>query len=637
MPHHLLDDPAFVRALRERDFTVVFALVHAAGVSFNRIAEACALKAERVSQIARGTGSVTALATVERIAVGLRIPGAFLGLAAQPWEDTAVLSTESRHGDDPMKRRNLLRGALAAGLTAPALAALTAARTDVDQTLSPDAPPQDLADLEAAAESYGYGYHGQAPTRVLADLVTDFTTLRPMLAVPQPAPVRAKLCRTAGQMAGMTAIVLHDLGSRQQSRAWFATAARAAAESDDNQLYAWVRAREAMVPLNYGAPKTAADIADQARRAAGTRPTVASTLAAAVAARAYALNHQSEQARAALTAADALMDRLPEEQRSDTWLTYGEQKHHVHLSHAFIALGDTRRARESQQRALELSAPTSTMTRTLLHIDGRGVCSPRRRQRRSLPPYGHRADRAARRLPHRPGPPPRPGPVRSDPRPAPPRTRRMRTARRPRGLNNGPPNCHAGSHRHDGGTARALSENPYRVLQWLRRSPAARLLERLVLDPGALNHESLDTLPQRAGTAYVRGLLVTASILPPRDENLALLTNWVARTVAELPARHANLIRPFAEWHIIRDARRRSARGRYTYAAHKGDCGNVLAAIDFLNWLDSQHLSLRRLQQPHLDIWATDRPTLRSRSIPFLRWSTARRLCPPGLSIEHPT
>ncbi|WP_326794026.1 hypothetical protein OHA79_52390 (plasmid) [Streptomyces sp. NBC_00841] len=64
------------------------------------------------------------------------------------------------------------------------------------------------------------------------------------------------------------------------------------------------------------------------------------------------------------------MDQLPESERSDTWLTYGEQKHHVHLSHAYTTLGDTRRAHESQQRALELSAPTSTMTRTLLHIDG---------------------------------------------------------------------------------------------------------------------------------------------------------------------------------------------------------------------------------------------------------------------------
>ncbi|WP_328983098.1 hypothetical protein OG258_53525 [Streptomyces mirabilis] len=363
-----------MRALRERDFTVVFAIAHDAGISYNRIAEACALKSERVSQIARGTTAVTALAIVERIAGGLRIPGALLGLAAQPWEDTAVLSTEPDHGeDDPMKRRNLLRGALAAGLTAPALAALTAARTDVDQTLSPDTP-QDLADLEAAAESYGYGYHGQQPTKVLADLVTDFTTLRPLLTVPQPAPIRARLCRTAGQMAGMTAIVLHDLGSRRESRAWFATASRAAAESGDDQLRAWVLAREAMVPLNYGAPRAAAELADRARHAAGTRPTAAATLAAAVAARAYALNHQSEQARAALAAADALMGRLPEGERSDTWLTYSEQKHHVHLSHALTTLGDSRGARTSQQRALELSAPTSTMTRTLLNIDG-AACS----------------------------------------------------------------------------------------------------------------------------------------------------------------------------------------------------------------------------------------------------------------------
>ncbi|MEU5637490.1 hypothetical protein ACH47C_33635 [Streptomyces rishiriensis] len=61
----------------------------------------------------------------------------------------------------------------------------------------------------------------------------------------------------------------------------------------------------------------------------------------------------------------------------------------------------------------------------------------------------------------------------------------------------------------------------------------------------------------------------------------------------------------------------------------------VLAAINFLNWLDTQHLSLSQLQQRHPDTWAIGRPTLRSRSIPFLRWSTARRLCPPDLVIEH--
>jgi hypothetical protein len=73
-----------------------------------------------------------------------------------------------------------------------------------------------------------------------------------------------------------------------------------------------------MDPLNYGAPEAAAGLSERARRVARHRPTAAATLAAAVAARAYALKHQSEQARAALEAADALMDALPEGGRADT-------------------------------------------------------------------------------------------------------------------------------------------------------------------------------------------------------------------------------------------------------------------------------------------------------------------------------
>ncbi|MGW2692313.1 hypothetical protein ACWC3Y_10680 [Streptomyces sp. NPDC001296] len=370
VPHRLFSDPSFVAALTTRDFSAVFARAHSAGLSFYKIGEACGMKAERVSLVARGQAAVTALDTIERVADGLRIPGAFLGLAERPWEDSCrPTHPESDDGDDPMNRRLLLRGALAAGLTTTALTALTNTRDSVDQALAADTTPADLSDLEAAAEAYGYGYHGQPPTRVLADLVADFAELRPFLDTPQPVATRIRVCRTAGQMAGMAAIVLHDLGARREARAWFSTAAAAARESGDRQLLAWVLAREAMVPINYGAPQAAAQLAEQARQAAGNRPTAAATLAAAVAARAYALSNQPEQARQAVEAADAFMERLDVGARADTWLTHGEQKHHVHLSHAFTALGDTRRARESQQRALELSAPTSTMTRSLLTID----------------------------------------------------------------------------------------------------------------------------------------------------------------------------------------------------------------------------------------------------------------------------
>ncbi|MET7765747.1 hypothetical protein ABZS71_28410 [Streptomyces sp. NPDC005393] len=358
-----------MQAVLRRNFSAVFAMANRAGIGSYRIGEACGMKPGRVSQIARGDGAVAALETIERIADGLRIPGALIGLAERPWEDTAHMpSTGFDDGEDPMKRRELLRGALAAGLTGTALAVLTDTRESFDHALAAHTPA-DLPDLEAAAEAYGYGYHGQAPARLLTDLVSDFATLRPLLATPQPAGIRVRLCRTAGQMAGMTAIVLHDLGNRREARSWFTTAARAATESGDPQLHAWVLARTAMVPLNYGAPKTAADLAEQARHTAGTATTTAATLAAAVAARAYALSHQDEQARDALAEADRLMNRLDSGQRADTWLTYGEQKHHVHRSHALTTLGDNQRAHESQARALELSAPTSSMTRTLDNLD----------------------------------------------------------------------------------------------------------------------------------------------------------------------------------------------------------------------------------------------------------------------------
>ncbi|MEU1602710.1 hypothetical protein [Micromonospora matsumotoense] len=168
----------------------------------------------------------------------------------------------------------------------------------------------------------------------------------------------------------MTAIVLHDLGQRRQALTWFTTAACAADEAGDRNLHAWVLARTAMVPLNYGAPAAAARPAEQARRAAGTTPTAAAALTTtAVAARAHALTGNRQQAHTNLRAADRIAEAPPDAERADTWLGHGDQKHHVHLSHALTTLGDTTHARASQAQALALSAPTNTLTRALLHLD----------------------------------------------------------------------------------------------------------------------------------------------------------------------------------------------------------------------------------------------------------------------------
>jgi hypothetical protein len=271
-----------------------------------------------------------------------------------------------------MKRRALLHGALAAGLTGTGAAALTHTRHDLDVALA-DHATADLSYWESTAERYGYGYNGHAPAEVLSDLLADAASMRPLLATPQTVSARGRLCRVTAQMAGMAAIILHDLGDHREAHGWFHTAGRAAEESGDRSLHAWVLAREAMVPLNFGAPAAAASLAERARNTAGAQPSAAAALASAVAARAHAAHGDRDRALAAVADAEGLMDRLTAQQASNTWTGYPEQKHHVHLSQALTLLGDTRRAYATQARALELSRSPSLMTRALITID-RATC-----------------------------------------------------------------------------------------------------------------------------------------------------------------------------------------------------------------------------------------------------------------------
>jgi transcriptional regulator with XRE-family HTH domain len=357
-----------VQAVATRTFSTVFNAAKTAGLSYNAIAAATGMKAERVSLVARGEAKITGIDTIERIADGLHIPGGMLGLAARCWENITSVDPQPGRENESMQRRQLLRGALAAGLTATSLKPIADVLAEADHALTADGPA-DLAHLEAVTEQHSYGYGGRVPSDVLADLIADFADVTPLLQRPQPAATRTALSRTMGQLGGMAAVVLHDLGNRREAYAWFATAARAAEEAGDRSLQAWILARKAMVPLNFGSHQTAADLAEQARRIAGTANTAVAALAAAVAARAYALAGRSDQADSAIRAANHLADALPDAERADTWFGHCEQKHHVHLSHALTALGETKRARESQTHALALSAPTSTLTRTLLRLD----------------------------------------------------------------------------------------------------------------------------------------------------------------------------------------------------------------------------------------------------------------------------
>ncbi|GAB2905650.1 hypothetical protein GCM10022245_46750 [Streptomyces mayteni] len=295
-----------------------------------------------------------------------------LGLAARPWEEgtngrSEAVEEHNLH-EDPMKRRLLLAGALASGITGIAADALASTRRDLDTALNDNATAE-LSYWETTAERHSYGYGGRAPAEMLAELLSDFSELQPLLASSQTVTSRQRLCHVAAQMAAMTAIVLHDLGEHRESSRWFHTARRAAVESGNNGLHAWVLGREAMVPLNFGAPAVSAAIAERALSITKRESSAATALSCAVVARAYAASGNREGALAAVERAELIVERLSPEQCADTWFGYPMQKHHVHLSQALTLLGETDRAYAQQARAIELSRRPSVMTRALIAID----------------------------------------------------------------------------------------------------------------------------------------------------------------------------------------------------------------------------------------------------------------------------
>src|SRR5438477_3011295 len=69
IPPHVLERADMRDAVARHDFGTVFALARKwAGISYSRIAEACAIKPERVGALARGVGSITTYEKITLIA-----------------------------------------------------------------------------------------------------------------------------------------------------------------------------------------------------------------------------------------------------------------------------------------------------------------------------------------------------------------------------------------------------------------------------------------------------------------------------------------------------------------------------------------------------------------------------------------
>ena len=113
----------------------------------------------------------------------------------------------------------------------------------------------------------------------------------------------------------------------------------------------------------------------------------------------------------------------------------------------------------------------------------------------------------------------------------------------------------------------ASSDRPNLVLHWLNKTAIASILREFGTGQRALSHAGLDELPASKPIEHLRAILVATSTLPPRDEHLARLERWIARTLAERgdPGQR-QLLHRYAVWHLLRRLRQRNNGSHATHA-----------------------------------------------------------------------
>lgn len=229
-----------------------------------------------------------------------------------------------------------------------------------------------LDQWEETTAGYGAQYMTEPPLRLLCDVLLDLGDIRRMCAERQPIECAERLCRLAGQLAGLTGMAMIDLGDQRLARSFFRTARTAADETGDRRLRAWVTAREALVPLYYGDPREAAALARAGTDLAGRKPCVAGVIAPVIEARAVArLAGRGRQAaldrvRGAIDRARDTLSELSPADSADTAFGYTERQLFFHEGDALVTLGDYQGATRAFAHALRLYPPTEFLDRALV-------------------------------------------------------------------------------------------------------------------------------------------------------------------------------------------------------------------------------------------------------------------------------
>jgi hypothetical protein len=156
--------------------------------------------------------------------------------------------------------------------------------------------------------------------------------------------------------------------------------------------------------------------------------------------------------------------------------------------------------------------------------------------------------------------------------------------------------------------------------QWVR------LLGELVASGKPISHEVLDELDQSIHVRHLRHVLIRTRALGQPREGLECLEPWMKSLFAGLSPRKASVLRRCASWSLLPRAWRRAARVQLIASTLKYVRTRILAAQQFLRWLEGNQIALADATQHAVDSWLALGASTRLRLRDFLRWAHTRAL-----------
>jgi len=183
--------------------------------------------------------------------------------------------------------------------------------------------------------------------------------------------------------------------------------------------------------------------------------------------------------------------------------------------------------------------------------------------------------------------------------------------------------------------ALAAATAPRATLDWLNKDyKISAILGRVARGELALTPDTLDRLEpvlDAGRSRHLEHLLVATGTLPARDPVLAALERWCDPFLDRIgPAEHAQLLRTYAHWHILRPLRARPPQSAITESTGYSARARLKCVAAFLDWLAHRGHCLSEVQQLDVDTWCARQPPHRIKLVhAFTAWASTHKAMPP--------